>query len=240
VSEDFDSLVLEAAKQNESVGKLLRELQEPRPGGDDCIPWLGEPSMKEKMIRLCARGQIAINLRGMEYLQVKAGEDEESAWKRMRGKLGSGKHLDETYILLPQAVPHAEGVSPIPPQGSGVPSTGSIGGQPPAVPQPTHSGGNAEATAGATGTNPPPAIPAGGIFGGNHGASPAVRPLSTGGATSALNLLGKMEAWGITTGTRVQDVQLKVAALTGAQLNDLLKKLPDGITYDLTLNKEEK
>ena len=40
--------------------------------------------------------------------------------------------------------------------------------------------------------------------------------------------------------TQVQDAQLKVASLTGAQLNELLKKLPDGITYELTLNKEEK
>jgi hypothetical protein len=24
----------------------------------------------------------------------------------MRGKLGTGKHLDETYLLEPQAVPH--------------------------------------------------------------------------------------------------------------------------------------
>ena len=39
VAEDFDALVLAAAEQNESVGKLLRELQEPRPGGEDCIPW---------------------------------------------------------------------------------------------------------------------------------------------------------------------------------------------------------
>jgi hypothetical protein len=42
VPEDFDDLVLEAAQHNESVGKLLRELQEPRPAGQDCIPWLGE------------------------------------------------------------------------------------------------------------------------------------------------------------------------------------------------------
>jgi hypothetical protein len=196
--------------------------------------------MKEKMIRLCARGQIAINLRGMEHLQAKAGEDDESAWKRMRTKLGSGKHLDETYVLLPQAVPHAEGVSPTPPQGPGAPSTGTMGGQPSVVPQPTNSSANADATTGPTGNTTPPSMPAGGIFGGSAGISPTVRPLSTGGATSALNLLGKMEAWGITTGSRVQDVQLKVASLTGAQLNDLLKKLPDGITYDLTLNKEEK
>jgi hypothetical protein len=31
VPEDFEELVLEYASNNESVGKLLRELQEPRP-----------------------------------------------------------------------------------------------------------------------------------------------------------------------------------------------------------------
>ena len=78
----------------------------------------------------------------------------------------------------------------------------------------------------------------GGIFG--DGPTSALKQMSTAGATSALNLLGKVESWGITMGTQVQDVQLKVANLTGAQLTELLKKLPDGITYELTLNKEER
>jgi hypothetical protein len=234
VSEDFDALVLAAAQQNESVGKLMRELQEPRPGGEDCIPWLGEIAMKEKLVRICARGEIAVNLRGMEYLQVRAGEDEDTAWRRMRGKLGTGKHLDETYVLLPQAVPHAEGVVPL----QSPISYTSIGGtaQLPLDAQPP-------ATAGAGGV---PGIdpgtissrPGGNIFG--DGPIATVKQLKTAAATSALNLLGKVESWGITTGTQVQDVQLKVANLTGAQLNELLKKLPDGITYELTLNKEEK
>jgi hypothetical protein len=38
VPEDFEELVLEFANNNESVCKLLRELQEPRPAGQDCIP----------------------------------------------------------------------------------------------------------------------------------------------------------------------------------------------------------
>lgn len=216
VSEDFDAVVLAAAGQNESVGKLLREMQEPRPGGEDAIPWLGETLMKEKLVRICARGEVAINLRGMEYLQVRDGEDEDTAWKRMRGKLGTGKHLDETYVLLPQAVPRTDGVPP--PQ----PSTG------------TATGGESGI---GTGTGPS----GGGLFGGGGTPAASFRPLSTTGATSALNLLGKVESWGIAPGTQVQDLQLKIAKLTGAQLNDLLKKLPpDGITYELALSKEEK
>lgn len=234
VSEDFDALVLAAAQQTESVGKLLRELQEPRPGGEDCIPWLGETLMKEKLIRICARGEIAINLRGMEYLQVRAGEDEESAWRRMRGKLGTGKHLDETYVLLPQAVPHAEGV--LPPQPSAVATKiGGSGDQSSLLPRSPVTDENS----GTTGTRQIPiSTPSGGsIFGDD---ATTVRQLNTAGATSALNLLGKVESWGITPGTQVQHLQLKVANITGAQLNDLLKKLPDGITYELTLNKEER
>ena len=111
VPEDFERIVTAAASQNDSVSKLLRELQEPRPNEEECIPWLGETQMKERIIRLCASGLIAINLRGMEYLQVEAGEDEEAAWRGMRGRLGTGKHLEETFVLLPQAIPQTHGVN---------------------------------------------------------------------------------------------------------------------------------
>ncbi len=224
VSEDFDALVFAAAEQNESVGKLLRELLEPRPGGQDCIPWLGETLMKEKIVQLCAAGEIAINIRGMEHLQVREGEDEETAWKRMRGKLGTGKHLDETYVGLPQAVPHTEGVVVVP---AGAVGQLPLGADPGIEPVP----GTAAAE------QPQPGdVASGDLFGG----SGRVTELSTVTATSALNLLGKVESWGIGTGTQVQDIRLRIAALTGAQLNELLKKLPDGITYELSLYKEEK
>ena len=227
IPEDFEELVLTAADNNESVGKLLRELQEPRPSGESCIPWLGETPMKERVVRICARGDIAINLRGMEYLQVRAGEDEETAWKRMRGKLGTGKHLDETYVLRPQAVPHTEGVSqPVQPQPD--PPGGLFGG-----------GNGGDVSGGDTSGNgdgvQPPPEGGGSIFGGGSGLVPHAS-----GATSALNLLGKVESWGISTGTQVQDMSLKVSSLTGAQLNKLLRALPDGITYELSLNKEKK
>ena len=219
IPEEFDAIVLTAADNNESIGKLLRELQEPRASGEACIPWLGETPMKERVIRICARGDVAIDVRGMEYVQVHAGEDEEAAWKRMRGKLGTGKHLDETYILRPQAVPHTKGVSktaqPLEtdngqiPTGSGEDTTSGT--------SPTHPGG------------------AGSIFGGSSNLVPYAS-----GATSALNLLGKVESWGITTGTPVQDMSLRVSSLTGAQLTKLLRELPDGITYELSLNKDKK
>lgn len=223
VPEDFENFVMAAAPNNESVGKLMREFREPRPGRQDCIPWLGETFVKERIIRLCARGKIAINLRGMEYLQRKDGESDDEAWRRMRGKLGTGKHLDETYILLPQAVPATSGVAP-------------PGGEQPISPaddQPS-----VPTTGGASGPVP-------GGEGGEQPQTPDIfgematfTPLST-PATSALNLLGKVESWGIGPGTQLQAMRLKVDNLTGAQLQDLLKKLPDGMTYELDVEKED-
>lgn len=222
VTEDFDALVLAAAQQSESVGKLLRELQEPRAAGADCIPWLGETAMKEKLVRLCARGDIALDLRGIENLQRRPGETEEAAWRRMAGKLGTGRHLDETLIRPPQAELHADGVAPPAPPDPGL--LLYIGqGQPPDI------------SVLAPSTTAPPAASA-------FKPAAQLKQHSTASATSALNLLGKLESWGITTGTQVRDVQLKVANLTGAQLNTILKKLleVDAVTYELALNKEEK
>jgi hypothetical protein len=232
VPEDFQDLVFDAANNNISVGKLLKELQEPRPSGQDCIPWLGETAMKERMVRLCARGKVAINLRGMEYLQAQAGEDEETAWKRLRPKLAfTGRQLDEVFLLPPSAVPSTGGSSPVPPAAAETPTGGLFGGGS-TVPVTPSGGGIAYSPAGSDGT-PVPAP--GGIFG--EGQSNGYKPFAS-AATSPLNLIGKLEGWGIGPATPVKEVTIKVTAATGAQLKELLKKLPDGMTFELSLDKE--
>ena len=130
-------------------------------------------------------------------------------------------------MLRPQAVPHTEGVSkPVVQPG---PEGGLFGG-------PTGNGEQPpENEEGATGGTPPTSPEGGGsIFGGGSDLTPHAS-----GAKSPLNLLGKVESWGISTGTQVQDMSIKVSSLTGAQLNKLLRALPDGITYELSLNKEK-
>ena len=226
--EDFEEFIMGAAPNNESLGKLLKELKEPRTGGKDCIPWLGETELKERVIRLCAKGKLAINLRGLENLQLSDGETEDAAFRRMRGKLGTGKHLDETYILLPQSVPGAGGVTKIDvnepslggafqPDGDS-PNTGGV-----TPPAPTGEGATS------IGGQPNP----GGIFDGGAGLTFHTNP-----ATSPLNLLGKLEEWGIGAGMQVTSLSLKVDQLTGAQLQELINKLPDGMTYGIDLQKD--
>lgn len=232
VPEDFEELVLEAATDNASVGKLLRELQEPRPSGQDCIPWLGETAMKERIVRMCARGKVAINLRGMEYLQAQAGEDEDTAWKRLRPKLAfTGRQLDEVFLLQPSAVPYTGGTMPAPPpEHSGGGGLLGGGGSPAATPP-----GNGGATS--TGPTSPSPQAGGSIFGGSIAGGS--RSTLSNPATSPLNLIGKLEGWGIGPATPVKEVTLKVSAATGAQLKELLKKLPDGMTFELSLDKED-
>ena len=215
VPEDFEVLALTFATHNDNLGKLLKELQEPQPQGKICIPWLGESIMKEHVLRLCARGKIALDLRGSEHLQTQAGESEEAAWMRMKSKIPfTGKQLDEVKLLLPLA-------------------QATTGGSTPTVKEPPVPTGGETPT-----TTDPDKIPTGGgIFGVNdvvkHWAS------YSNPATSPLNLLGKLETWGISTATPVKAVNLKITEAKGAQLIDLLKKLPEGMTFELSLEKEQ-
>lgn len=236
VPEDFEDLVQEAAGDNSAVGKLLRELQEPRPAGQDCIPWLGETLMKERILRLCARGKIAVNVRGMEFLQAQPGEDEEAAWRRLRPKLSyTGRQLDEVFVMESSAVPTTGGATPPVQTHVCDPAGGSLFGGGLAT-SPTSPGGSDIPSGGYT-TSPPIG---GGIFGGDASSSGGKPRVSlTNPATSALNLIGKLEGWGIGPATPVAEVTIKVSLATGAQIKELLKKLPDGMTFELTLEKDD-
>lgn len=229
IPEDFNAFVLEVAHEGKSLGALLKMLQEPRPPGFDCIPWLGETPMKERVLRLCAQGKIAINLRGMEFLQAYPGEEEEAAWRRLRPKLSfTGRQLDEINLLEPSAVPSTGGSSGVVPVVTPGSAPGLFGGSNTPPTPPTETGSTA------TGTLAP-----GGIFGGGT-VTPSTKPRVsyTNPPTSPLNLIGKLEGWGIGPATPVTDVSLKVSAATGAQLKELLKKLPDGMTFEIQLEKE--
>lgn len=226
IPEDFEEYVLKLAESGESVGKLLKDLREPRSGGKRCIPWLGEVQVKEHVIRLCAAGKIAINLRGLELLQAHPGESEEDAWHRMKGKLGTGKHLDETTMHLPDAVVASGGHLAVP----------VVGGTSGPTISPAGKGNPAIAVSVSTTDDGVPEVP--NLFGGGAAiASPTKKPYSA-SPTSGLNLMGQIESWGIGPATTVSNVNLKSVKMTGSQLQQLLKLLPDGVTYGLDLEKE--
>jgi hypothetical protein len=230
IPEEFEEYVLMLADNSDSVGKLLKGLREPRPGGKPCIPWLGEVEIKERVVKMCAAGQIAINLRGLDLLQARPGESYDDAWGRMKGKIGSGRHLDETTIHRPGAVSISGGViQPTITVPGGVAVVGTGIGVP----------------VNPVGVNPGIAVPGttvtgdgiGNLFGGTVTPPPGKKQLSA-PPTSGLNLLGQLETWGIGPATPLTNVTLRVGKMTGAQLQQLLKDLPDGVTYGLEAEKD--
>jgi hypothetical protein len=239
IPEEFEDYVRLLADNSESVGKLLKDLREPRPQGKRCVPWLGEVEVKERVTQMCAAGQIAINLRGLELLQARPGESYEDAWHRMKGKLGTGRHLDETTLHRPGAVVASGGKIPVTVPGP------TVGGLVPGV----TGGAVVPGTAVNPGVmvNPGLVIPGttgdggvgvGNLFGGSTGLATPPKEAHSASPTSGLNLLGQVESWGIGPATPVTNVVLRVGEMTGAQLQQLLKDLPAGVTYGLELEKE--
>ena len=102
------------ATSSSSLAKFIGDLQEPSIDGKHCIPWLGEVATKENILRLCAAGKLAIDVRGLELLQAQPGETEDAAWMRIKGKLGSGKDLEQSILYLPSAYPQSGGTLPLP------------------------------------------------------------------------------------------------------------------------------
>ena len=45
--------------------------------------------------------------------------------------------------------------------------------------------------------------------------------------------------WAVTPATHVQSVTITLEAASGAQLKKLLEKLPDGMIYGLSLDRED-
>lgn len=220
IPEEFKDTIITSANSNLSVSQVLNQLKEPTSGGEPSIPWLGEVEVKEWIIRLCSQGAIAINLLGREMLESRAGESESDAWQRMKGRLGTGRQLEETTLHKP---------------GTHVSSGGSSDPEPITTnttgPSTTQSNPN---NTGNTTTFVPPSST---LFGGSPSAIHERKRFNAPN-TSSLTLLGKLESWGVNPSNEIHDCKLSIEKLTGAQLQELLKKLPDGITYSLDLEKE--
>lgn len=233
IPEDFDDFVVNFADSGENVRKLLDELAEPRAGGAECIIWLGEVVTVEKLEELGSRGSIAINLRGTQLLQRQPGEAESAAIHRIRGKIGTGSHLNQTTIHKPQAAGATGGGT-----AGGVAGGGSAGGGGATIAGTT---GGSPTGGGTTNGGAPSNVTAGGeTAGGTGGGGTPANPFATvrkvSQRTSALNLTGELEKWGAAGPVPLKNVTLNIGDVTGDKLAALLRKLPDG-TYVLELDK---
>ena len=226
------------AEKNLSMAKLLAELREPRGGGKECIPWLGEAEAKDSTLAVCAAGQIAIHVRGLKTLQLVPGETGEMALRRMKRDFDvTGKELENTTLAKPGTAPSSSGAGPVAPTSPGTPGLPGIPTVPGVPPAP-----------GAPGAGDPPLNPfggpgtptpgAGGDTGGG-GPAPTTTKL-TADPTSGLNLLSRVvDTWHVGPATTVRNVTIRVDKLTGAQLQQLIQNLPNGLLFGLDADKED-
>lgn len=239
IQEDFEELVQLFADSSESVSKLLLELQEPRPNEEESVPWIGETAIKEKLVRLCSKGIIALNIRDSEYLIARQSETELEAYNRMKGRLGTGSYLEQTYIVHPNKIP-TDSTKIEKRENRRVEIISNRDKE-------TESDFYKDFWSGDSLENTP-----GDILGGNTGMNDdlpqddifddkrAVGLVKYEDNYNApLNLLAKTESWGIGAGTNVKNVSIQVENMTGAQLQRLLQDLPEGFRYKLSLDKEE-
>ena len=62
----------------------------------------------------------------------------------------------------------------------------------------------------------------------------------TSNPTSGLNLLSRVvDTWHVGPATTVRNVNIRVEKLTGAQLQQLIQNLPNGLLFGLDVDKEE-
>jgi hypothetical protein len=230
IHEDFEDLVLDFANRSESVGKLLDELKEPRSAGNECIAWLGEREIVDRVETLCAKGKIAINLRGTQLIQWLPGDTEMAVAQRIKGKVGTGNHLYSTTIQKLSPGGHVGGGG-----GSGGGNTGGGPVVPPPMP-PTPPGPGGSPAGGGAAPNP---FGGTGSSGGSQVNDKPTTEHHTSARNSALNLTGTLETWGANkAAVKLHNITLRLDDMTGAQLAETLKKLPPG-SYVLDLDKEK-
>jgi hypothetical protein len=78
----------------------------------------------------------------------------------------------------------------------------------------------------------------GGIFAPAPTSKP-MKTLVTEKPTSSLNLIGQLETWRVQPATPVRNITVTINEATGAQIDALLKKLPDGMVFGLKIEVEE-
>jgi hypothetical protein len=238
----FQTLVIEAAKTNTEVSKLVDGLKEPPPDGSDAIPYLGETLTCEQILGVASRGKIVLNVGGTWVGRLAEHTTDEDALTYIRQRaFRSAQEMRQVLIALPGAAGSSAVTSPqtvpstVPPgtlpfgggttAAAATPMAGSSGptGFPPVTPP--IEAGNGSVTTALTDLVPVPAV-----------TQTRVTPMPTNGVT----LMGSFDQWGISSDTTLDTARIAFAGLTVQQVKQILQKLPSNVkaTLDVSWKKE--
>src|SRR5262249_21899862 len=103
--EDFDQFIVACARQNETMKRVLVLLREPPARSDqDVIPFLGDNAGYEHVLRVAARGKIALNVKGT-WRRREPGQTEEEALQLLKQRAYcSGKEMYDVQLGDPGQV----------------------------------------------------------------------------------------------------------------------------------------
>jgi len=223
----FEQFVVQYAQQPRTVGTLFCELAEPPTSANtDAIPFLGDTQIYEELLRLAARGRIAVNVNNTWFTRSHDDDDDETAYRRIRRPASvSGPEQRAAQIGLPSvAGGGAVAGTPVQP-----PDTATRTPQPPA----THSGQPTGPQPTTPTSQPPrlgqPALPLPPV--------PVTRRTDT--ESNTITLIGKLEEWGITPDKTLTSANVRFTNLTAQQLRRILQQIPSAHRANLEITFEQ-
>ena len=225
----FETLVLDHAKDPCLIGDLLDELTEPPPPGKgDTIPYLGDTSIHEEILKVAARGKIVLNVSGTWIGRSPEHAAEDEALRYVRSKaFRSGQEMRQIQMGLPAVVggmtvtaPGAKPLAPSATTGSApLPSGGPAPGETGTVVAPP-TGGDGSST-------PTPPRPA------------TLQTKRTNEPNIGINLTGYFEKWGVPSSTILNNAKVVFEGLTVQQLKQILQRLPSSVKASLEISFPE-
>ena len=239
--EDFEALIVAAAKRSDSMTSVLALLRDPSPR-TDLIPYLGDTAIYEQVLKVAAQDKIALNRDGTWYGR-EPGQSFEDALRVLKQRaMPTGWEWGSIQLGLPSEV--SGGGVAVTPRQTGTTGTLFGGGVAAPQPPPTTMPAMPATPPIVTPLQPPTSTGAAGSAGVSEsdGTQPAAGTASPQpvirkslGAKSGLNLLGDLEKWALPDGQRVTQATLTFNGLSVKELRDLCTRLPQKLLAELLI-----
>ena len=226
--EDFEAFIIEASKRSDTMTQVLSLLRDPSPG-DSLIPYLGDQTLYERVLRVAANDKIAINRSG-QWHGREPGQSSDEAYRALRQRtMPTGSDWNSINLGTPSEA-HGGGVT-APPAPTGALFGGNGGSTTGTKPQsPTET----------TSVEPPPTEPTTITADGNGG--PTIAPIAhpvihqSLGPKTGINLLGDLEKWALPDKQQVTQTTLTFHGLSIKEVRDLCTKLPPKVQGELQIS----
>lgn len=239
---EFQRRVHDYARESWSVGRLLDELAEPPASSEvDAIPFLGDTAIYEELLKITAKGDIALNVGGAWVVRPRDVDDADKAYRTVRQQaFRSGQEQRAVELGLPGMIggDTVPGPKPQPTTVTQWPA--------PAAPAPAEStlrNGHGE-----QGYLMPQMQPTSSDVSLGTMTGPVVQSKVRGSKTrktdepkTGINLSGFFEKWGMSTSARLTSAKIEFNNLSVQDLKQILQRIPPSFQamLDVTYEEEE-